>query len=83
MIEFVENDATGAQIRIIGVGGAGGNASNTMITAGLAGVEFIVANTDSQALRANLALTKVQLGENLTKGLGAGANPEVGKRATL
>jgi len=83
MIEFVENEATGAQIRIVGVGGAGGNATNTMITAGLAGVEFIVANTDAQALRATLALTKVQLGENLTKGLGAGANPEVGKRATL
>lgn len=83
MIEFVENDGSGAQIRIIGVGGAGGNVANTMITAGIAGVEFIVANTDAQALRANLASAKVQLGANLTKGLGAGANPEVGKRATL
>jgi cell division protein FtsZ len=83
MIEFVENRGSGAQIRIVGIGGAGGNAVNTMIGAGLAGVDFIVANTDAQALRMNLAPTKVQLGGNLTKGLGAGANPEVGRRATL
>lgn len=83
MIEFVENDGDGAQIRIVGIGGAGGNAVNTMISAGLAGVDFIVANTDSQALRMNLAQVKVQLGGDLTKGLGAGANPEIGRRSTI
>jgi cell division protein FtsZ len=84
MIEFVErNGGTGAQIRIVGIGGAGGNAVNTMIAAGLAGVDFIVANTDAQALRVNLAPAKVQLGGDLTKGLGAGANPEIGRRATV
>jgi cell division protein FtsZ len=71
----------GARIKVIGVGGGGGNAVNTMIAAGLPGVEFIAANTDSQALTANLAPIKVQLGEQLTRGLGAGGNPEVGRRA--
>src|SRR5205085_3707909 len=65
------------------IGGAGGNAVNTMIAAGLMGADFIAANTDAQALRVNLAQSKVQLGNSLTKGLGAGANPEVGKRSTL
>ncbi len=83
MIEFVEQDGNKAQIRIVGVGGAGGNAVNTMIAAGLSGVDFITANTDAQALRVNLAPTKVQLGGDLTKGLGAGANPEIGRRATM
>ena len=83
MIEFVEQNGSKAQIRIVGVGGAGGNAVNTMITAGLSGVDFIAANTDAQALRINLASTKVQLGGELTKGLGAGANPEIGRRATI
>lgn len=83
MIEFVELNGNKAQIRIVGVGGAGGNAVNTMISAGLAGVDFIAANTDAQALRVNLAPTKVQLGGELTKGLGAGANPEIGRRSTL
>ena len=83
MIEFVEQNGNKAQIRIVGVGGAGGNAVNTMITAGLSGVDFIAANTDAQALRMNLASTKVQLGGELTKGLGAGANPEIGRRATI
>ncbi len=83
MIEFVENVKNGAEIRVVGVGGAGGNAVNTMIEAGLSGVDFIAANTDAQALRVNRALSKVQLGVSLTKGLGAGANPEIGKRATL
>ncbi|MGE0822483.1 MAG: cell division protein FtsZ [Candidatus Binatia bacterium] len=83
MIEFVEQNGNKAQIRIVGVGGAGGNAVNTMIASGLAGVDFIAANTDAQALRVNLATTKVQLGGELTKGLGAGANPEIGRRATL
>jgi cell division protein FtsZ len=71
----------GAQIRVVGVGGGGGNAVNTMIQAGLPGVEFIAANTDAQALKANLAGVKIQLGGEITKGLGAGANPEVGRRA--
>jgi len=80
MIEFV--DASGAaRIKVVGIGGGGGNAVNTMIAAGLPGVDFIAANTDSQALKANLAPIKMQLGEKLTRGLGAGGNPEVGKRA--
>ncbi len=83
MIEFVENEGSGAQLRILGIGGAGGNAINTMISGGLSGVDFIVANTDAQALRVNLAPTKIQLGSELTKGLGAGANPEIGRNATL
>jgi len=73
----------GARIKVIGVGGAGGNAVNTMIAAGLPGVDFVSANTDAQALRTNLAPLKMQLGEKLTRGLGAGGNPEVGKRAAL
>ena len=83
MLEFVEETGKRAQIRIVGIGGAGGNAVNTMIAAGLMGADFIAANTDAQALRVNLAQSKVQLGNSLTKGLGAGANPEVGKRSTL
>lgn len=83
MIEFVEQNGSKAQIRIVGIGGAGGNAVNTMIASGLSGVDFIAANTDAQALRVNLASTKVQLGGELTKGLGAGANPEIGRRATM
>jgi len=83
MIEFVEQTNNKAQIRIVGVGGAGGNAVNTMIASGLAGVDFFAANTDAQALRVNLASTKIQLGGELTKGLGAGANPEIGRRATM
>jgi cell division protein FtsZ len=80
MIEFVDASG-GARIKVIGVGGGGGNAVNTMIASGLPGVDFIAANTDAQALRANLSPVKVQLGEKLTRGLGAGGNPEVGKRA--
>jgi cell division protein FtsZ len=80
MIEFV--DASGAaRIKVVGVGGGGGNAVNTMIAAGLPGVDFIAANTDAQALKANLSPIKMQLGEKLTRGLGAGGNPEVGRRA--
>ena len=83
MIELVESARDGAVIRVVGIGGAGGNAVNTMIGAGLTGVEFIAANTDAQALRGNVAPTKLQLGGGLTRGLGAGANPELGKKATL
>jgi cell division protein FtsZ len=79
LIEF--DDVNHAKILVIGVGGGGGNAVNTMISGNLDGVEFVVANTDMQALDANMAPHKVQLGNALTKGLGAGANPEVGKRA--
>lgn len=81
MFEFDEQEIRGARIKVIGVGGGGGNAVNTMITSGLEGVEFIAANTDIQALERNLAPCKIQLGSNLTKGLGAGANPEVGRAA--
>ena len=73
----------GARIKVIGVGGGGGNAVNTMIQAGLSGVEYIVANTDAQALNASLASVKIQLGREITKGLGAGANPEIGRKAAL
>jgi cell division protein FtsZ len=72
-----------ARIRVVGVGGAGCNAINTMIAAALDRVNFVAANTDIQALAANDAATKIQMGETLTKGLGAGANPEVGRQAAL
>lgn len=75
--------ASGAIIKVVGVGGGGGNALNTMIESGLSGVEFIAANTDLQALQTNLAPIKIQLGKELTKGLGAGANPETGRNAAL
>ena len=84
MIEIVEEDAqSGARIKVIGVGGGGGNAVNTMIASGLSGVEFIAMNTDAQDLRRSLAPRRFQLGAQLTKGLGAGANPEVGREAAL
>jgi cell division protein FtsZ len=73
----------GANIKVVGVGGAGGNAVNRMIDAALGGVEFIVANTDVQALRSSRAGVKLQLGSKITKGLGAGATPEVGRQAAL
>src|SRR4029453_5906465 len=79
LLEFEE--LSHAKILVIGVGGGGGNAVNTMIAGNLDGVEFIAANTDLQALQANLAPTKIQLGDHLTKGLGAGANPEVGRKS--
>src|SRR5436309_15910933 len=72
-----------AKIRVIGVGGGGSNAINRMMEARFTGVEFIVANTESQALRAAPAPLKIQLGARLTQGLGAGADPEVGKNAAL
>jgi cell division protein FtsZ len=82
MIEF--NDRSdGARIKVIGVGGGGGNAINTMVAGRLEGVEFIAANTDVQALAANKAALKLQLGRSASKGLGAGANPEVGRQAAL
>jgi len=72
-----------AKIKVIGVGGGGGNAVNRMMDAGVEGIEFIVANTDLQALRMSHAPVKLQLGVKLTNGLGAGANPEVGRKAAL
>lgn len=78
---FDNSVSRGAKIKVIGVGGAGGNAVNRMIEDGVEGVEFIVANTDIQALDANRAETKIQLGEKLTRGLGAGANPEIGRKS--
>jgi cell division protein FtsZ len=83
MIEFDENRNLAAKVKIIGIGGGGNNALNTMISYQLSGVEFIAANTDAQALAANLAPIKMQLGPTLTKGLGAGANPEIGRKAAL
>ena len=80
MSEYFVNESV-ASIKVVGVGGAGGNAINDMIEGGILGVEFIVANTDSQDLLNSKAPTKLQLGEKLTKGLGAGANPEIGKQA--
>ena len=78
-----EADTPPANIKVIGVGGGGGNAVQNMITSGLQGVQFICANTDMQALSRNNAPVKIQLGEKLTKGLGAGANPAVGREAAL
>jgi cell division protein FtsZ len=78
-----EETRTGARIKVIGVGGGGSNAVNRMATAGLDGVEFIVANTDLQALKLNAAPHKLQIGAKLTKGLGAGADPNVGRQAAL
>jgi cell division protein FtsZ len=82
-IQFHDEEVRGARIKVIGVGGGGGNAVNRMIQAGLEGVEFIAANTDVQALKLSLAPIKLQLGVRLTSGLGAGANPDVGRRAAL
>ena len=82
MFEFVESD-NGATIKVIGIGGGGGNAINNMINASLVGFDFIAANTDAQSLEVSKAHTKRQLGVNITKGLGAGANPEIGRSAAL
>ena len=81
MLEFDMDQDEFAKIKVVGVGGGGNNAVNRMIDAGVKGVEFLVFNTDKQALKNSLAETKVQLGEKITKGLGAGANPEVGEQA--
>jgi cell division protein FtsZ len=83
MFELEENISIGANIRVVGVGGGGSNAVSTMIDSQMSGVEFIVANTDIQALNANKSSGKIQLGLDLTKGLGAGANPDVGRRAAI
>lgn len=80
MLDFESNNDQLATIKVIGVGGGGSNAVNRMIENGVQGVEFIAVNTDAQALNLSKAETKLQIGEKLTRGLGAGANPEVGKR---
>jgi cell division protein FtsZ len=82
-ISFNEEPRNDAKIKVIGVGGGGGNAVNRMIDAGVEGIEFVAANTDLQALRMSRAPVKLQLGVKLTNGLGAGANPEVGRKAAL
>ena len=83
MSQYDRSATQGAKIKVVGVGGSGCNAVNTMIRTGLEGVEFITANTDIQALDASLASIKIAIGQELTKGLGAGANPEVGRKAAL
>jgi cell division protein FtsZ len=82
-ISFNEEARNDARIKVIGVGGGGNNAVNRMIDSGMEHIEFIVANTDLQALRMSRAATKIQLGVKLTNGLGAGANPEIGRKAAL
>jgi cell division protein FtsZ len=82
-LKLDEDGRTGARIKVVGVGGGGSNAVNRMVTSGLDGVEFIVANTDLQALKLNAAPHKIQIGAKLTKGLGAGADPNVGRQAAL
>src|SRR5262249_61120697 len=82
-LRLPEEPCAGARIKVIGGGGGGGNAVNRMVRTGLDGVEFIVANTDLQALKNNAASVKLQIGAKLTKGLGAGADPNVGRNAAL
>ena len=82
-VDFSDELRHGAKIKVIGVGGGGGNAVNRMISADVKGVDFLVANTDAQALQASKASLKIQLGTKLTKGLGSGGNPEIGRRAAL
>jgi cell division protein FtsZ len=82
-LKLADETRTGAKIKVVGVGGGGSNAVNRMVAAGLDGVEFIVANTDLQALHLNQAPVKLQIGAKLTKGLGAGADPNVGRQAAL
>ena len=81
MLQFEVNEERHAQIKVIGIGGGGSNAVNRMIESGMKGVTFIAVNTDKQALSMSKAETKIQIGEKLTKGLGAGANPEIGQKA--
>ena len=82
MLDQLEMDQL-AKIKVIGIGGGGGNAVNRMVESGVKGVEFIVANTDLQALNISKADVKIQIGASLTDGLGAGAKPEIGKEAAV
>ena len=81
MLQFENEQDTSAVLKVIGVGGGGCNAVNRMIETGLGGVDYIAVNTDQQALKKSNAETKVQIGEKLTKGLGAGGNPEIGQHS--
>ncbi|MEE9554647.1 MAG: cell division protein FtsZ [candidate division Zixibacteria bacterium] len=81
IFEYDFNDHNGSKIKVVGAGGAGGNAINRMINSGFNGVEFITVNTDAQALEQSKADTKIQIGRKLTRGLGAGANPDIGRKA--
>lgn len=81
MFELAETDPQNAVIKVVGIGGGGGNAVEHMMAASIEGVEFICANTDAQALKNSSAHSVIQLGEEITRGLGAGANPEVGRRS--
>ena len=83
LFEFDELASQRARIKVLGIGGAGGNAINRMITSGMDGVEFIAINTDAQDLGSNPAETKLQIGKDLTKGLGAGAKPDIGRKAIM
>src|SRR3970282_723293 len=85
MITFDESghSGTGANIKVVGIGGGGGNAVNRMIEAGIEGVQFLVTNTDLQALKNSWASVKLQIGEKLTRGLGAGGDPEIGRQSAL
>ena len=81
--EFEESGSLAACIKVIGIGGGGGNAVDNMIAANLEGVDFVVANTDAQDLNASRAESRIQLGSRMTKGLGAGANPDIGRSAAI
>nr|MBC8203942.1 cell division protein FtsZ [FCB group bacterium] len=80
-LELADGFEQHAEIVVVGVGGAGKNAVNNMINSGMSGVDFVVVNTDVQALESSLADRRIQIGRNITKGLGAGANPEIGRQA--
>ena len=83
MFELMDAYSQSAVIKVIGVGGGGGNAVSHMVTSGIEGVDFICVNTDAQALKASKVKTALQIGSNITKGLGAGADPEVGRQAAV
>ena len=83
MFEIIDKVPKGTVIKVVGVGGAGGNAVDHMIREGVQGVEFICANTDAQALKRSTARLQLQLGSTLTRGLGAGAKPEIGRDAAM
>ncbi|TMA30810.1 MAG: hypothetical protein E6J87_17160, partial [Deltaproteobacteria bacterium] len=82
-IEFADSHLHKAVIKVVGVGGGGGNALNNMVVSGLSGVEFIAANTDAQALQYSLAPIKLQLGSEVTRGLGCGADPDKGRASAI
>ena len=81
ILQFDSDSIDGVQIKVVGVGGGGGNAVNRMVRAGVQGVEFVAINTDQAVLRLSQADQKIQIGEKLTRGMGAGSNPEKGQRA--